>query len=232
MEEAVAIIVAAGASHRMGSDKLFLPLAGKPLLAHTLAAFETCAQISRIVVVVADHNRARVEELAANFPKVGPVVPGGEHRRDSVAAGLRAVPESAELIAIHDAARPLVEPGDLLRALEAAAAFGAAALARPVTDTLKRASSDADGDLPVVSSSVDRDCLYAMETPQAFQRRFIFEAYDTVLQAGDIVTDEVTALQAHGHPVRLVMASRPNPKVTFPGDLYLVEALVAANARR
>ncbi len=226
MEETTVIIVAAGSSRRMGADKLFLDLAGEPVLARSLAVFERCSAVAGIVVVTSADNRDRVAQLEAACPKIVAVVPGGDHRHESVAAGLAAVPDSAGLIAIHDAARPLVAADDVVRVLEAAAEHGAAALAHPIADTLKRASVEDGSSLPKVTSSVDREALYGMETPQAFRREFILEAYDSILQSGDIVTDEVSALQAHGHPVRLVMSSSPNPKITFRSDLALAEALL------
>lgn len=215
---ASAVIVAAGGARRMGFDKLLANLAGEPVLLRTVRAFAACAGVGEIIVVT-DECRAQVVR-SAGVPKMSRIVPGGAERHLSVWNGLQEC--RGELIAVHDGARPLVSPDMISRCLEAAARHGAAALARRVTETLKRA--DASG---CVTGSVDREHLWAMETPQAFQREILLGAYRSVMERAEVVTDEVSAVQAAGHPVFLVENAQPNLKITFPADLCAAERLLA-----
>lgn len=218
-----AIIVAGGSSRRMGFDKTFATLAGKPVIAHSIAAFENAECVSGIIVVGRADRVGEIRDLVAQqkFTKVRNVVPGGVHRQDSVAEGLRHAAE-AEFVAVHDAARPLVEPAEVERVYDAARAHGAAALAAPVTDTLKRATADR-----LVSGSVDREGLYAMQTPQVFAREGLVEAYRSVFARNLTVTDEISAIEHLGRSAVLVPNDHPNFKITFPGDLPLAELVFA-----
>ena len=218
-----AIVVAAGSSSRMGFDKLFADLHGKPVLLHALLAFERSTAIDEIVLVLNEAQRARVDALIgwARLKKVRRLVPGGAERHLSVARGLEAVDPSATVIAVHDGARPLVSDGDLLRTVQQAQATGAAVLAHPVVDTLKRSDDGRQ-----VTGHVDRSQLWAMETPQAFRADWLREAYARVAQTGLAPTDEVSAMQELGHPVTLVAATAFNPKITHPADLELVKKLL------
>ena len=139
-----AIIVGAGSSQRMGFDKLFETIPGKPVLAHTIAAFENAKSVSQIVVVVREDRHRDLEKLVRdqNWKKIQSVVAGGEHRQDSVRAGLEELSENARYVAVHDAARPLVTAEKIERVYQACREQGAAALADPITDTLKRADVD------------------------------------------------------------------------------------------
>src|SRR6202140_2346225 len=141
MSMLTAIIVAAGSSQRMGFDKLFETIAGKPVLAHTIVAFENAKSVSQIIVVVREDRHRDLEKLVRdqNWKKIQSVVAGGEHRQDSVRAGLSHLDESAQYVAVHDAARPLVTAEQIERVYQACREQGAAALADPITDTLKRA---------------------------------------------------------------------------------------------
>jgi 2-C-methyl-D-erythritol 4-phosphate cytidylyltransferase len=140
-----------------------------------------------------------------------------------VANGLAALAADAEFIAVHDGARPLLHPEDLGRCLEAAAACHAAALARRVTETLKR--SDERG---FCTGSVAREQLWCMETPQVFAGSLLRQAYAALPADAAPVTDEVTAVQATGHAVRFIESHHPNPKITRPADLPLAAALLTA----
>lgn len=213
MGTASAVIVAAGGARRMGFDKLLAELGGEPVLVHAVRAFLACPEIGEIIVVT-DESRAAVLERAGLRDLR--VVPGGSERHLSVWNGLQ--PCSGNFVAVHDGARPLVTPDMISRCLAVAAVHGAAALAKPVTDTLKRA--DASGR---VTESVSRDGVWAMETPQAFRRADLLAAYRQIIDRGEIVTDEVSALQAAGFPVHLVENPMPNLKITFPADLKLAE---------
>lgn len=205
----------------MGFDKLAAPLAGLPVLRRSLEAFLAAPSITAVVVVAPAE---RFEELlSGSFAKPVIRVDGGANRQDSVANGLAAVPPGTTLVAVHDGARPLVRPEAIDRCVASAAERGAAALARPVTETLKRA--DAEG---LSRESVDRELLWFMETPQCFQLPLLLQAYAAVTRSNLTVTDEVSALEAIGVPTLLVDARYPNLKITHPSDLSLAEALLNA----
>lgn len=213
-----AILVAAGSSQRMGFDKLASPLAGIPVLRRTLDAFLAADSIAEVVVVCPEE---RWELLGGKFSKPVRRVQGGADRQDSVAAGLAALSENADLVAVHDGARPLVSPDDIDRCVAAAVEHRAAALARRVTETLKR--SDTDG---FSAGAVSREQLWFMETPQVFEIPLLREAYSAVAAQGLAVTDEVSALEAVGARVKFVESGHPNLKITTPADLALAEALL------
>lgn len=214
-----AILVAAGSSRRMGFDKLASPLAGVAVLRRTLDAFLAAGSIAEIVVVCP---LDRWEFLGpGDFLKPVSRVDGGTDRQDSVAAGLAALFENADLVAVHDGARPLVSPEDIDRCVAAAAEHRAASLARRVTETLKR--SDA-GDFS--AEAVSREHLWFMETPQVFEIPLLREAYQAVSRRGLAVTDEVSALEAIGVRVKFVESQHPNLKITTPADLALAEAIL------
>lgn len=214
-----AVIVAAGSSRRAGFDKLAAPLAGVPVLRRSVEAFVAAGAAA--VVVVCPESRWQETGLAgAAFPIPVTRTDGGAERQDSVYAGLRALPDGMDFVAVHDGARPLVTPEGILACLDAAAQTGAAACAHPVVDTLKRA--DAAG--LTLSEPVSREHLWGMETPQVFHLALLREAYDTVRAQGLTVTDEVSAVEALGVPTRLVQVG-PNLKITLPGDLELAELI-------
>ncbi len=222
-----AIIVAAGTSQRMGFDKLFADLGGRPVVAWSVAAFQACAAVDGIVLVTHPEKESPFRELAQRegWTKLRAVLPGGAQRHLSVWNGLQTVgggdvPEN--YVAVHDGARPLVTPGAITRCLELAQTTGAACCASPVTDTLKRA--DAQGR---IASGVDRTNLWAMQTPQTFSLPLLLRAYRAVIDAGEIVTDETSALERIGQPVALFNSGDFNLKITYPQDLELARHLLA-----
>jgi len=218
-----AIIVAGGSSQRMGFDKLFAVIAGEPVIAHSIRAFEHASSVSEIVVVARNerHDEIRKISRAAGFKKVRSIEPGGERRQDSVCAGLDRIDHAAKYVAVHDAARPLITPEQIERAFEQCRVHGSAALAQPVNDTLKRA----DADLLVVGL-VDRHQLYAMQTPQIFERKLIEDAYRDVDAEKASVTDEVSAVERLGHKIALVLNDDFNFKITYPRDLPLADFIL------
>lgn len=223
-----AIIVAAGSSRRMGFDKLFAELAGKPVVAHSVAAFEACAAVDEIVVVTREERMPLVRELATaeGWRKLRRVVIGGAERHLSVWNGLEAAAASeGDFVAVHDGARPLVTPDMIERCLERARAVGAACCAAPISDTLKRA--DGQG---CVAGAIDRAGLWAMHTPQIFAAAALGRAYRAVLEAGSAVTDEASAMEAIGLPVALVDSGEYNVKITYPADLRLAETILRQRA--
>jgi len=218
-----AIIVAAGDSRRMGFDKLFAAIAGKPVIAHTISAFERANSVNGIIVVAREDRHDEIKTMAGdeNFKKVRSIIPGGEYRQDSVRAGLEHLDSATRWVAVHDAARPLVTPEQIECVFQQCANHAAAALAEPVNDTLKRADSNL-----LVSASVDRDQLYAMQTPQVFERQLIEEAYRAVYAENISVTDEVSAVERLGREVVLVLNDDFNFKVTYPRDLPVAQFIL------
>ncbi|MFN2474803.1 MAG: 2-C-methyl-D-erythritol 4-phosphate cytidylyltransferase [Chthoniobacterales bacterium] len=222
-----AIIVAGGSSRRMGFDKTFALLAGRPIIAHSLAAFAATESVHAIVVVGRADRLADLREVVAqhSFGKVREVIAGGTHRQDSVNEGLLRVSTSAEFVAVHDAARPLVTSGEIERVFDAARRHGAASLAAPVADTLKRAD-----DAGMVSGSVDRQGVYGMQTPQIFRRELLLEAYARVADERLSITDEVSAVERLCREVVLVPNEDYNFKITYPADLRLAELVLSDRA--
>jgi len=218
-----AIIVAAGDSRRMGFDKLFAAIAGKPVIAHTISAFERANSVNGIIVVAREDRHDKIKKMAGdeNFKKIRSIIPGGKYRQDSVRAGLEHLDSVTRWVAVHDAARPLVTPEQIERVFQQCENHAAAALAEPINDTLKRADSDL-----LVSASVDRDRLYAMQTPQVFERHLIEQAYRAVHAENILVTDEVSAVERLGREVVLVLNDDFNFKVTYPRDLSVAEFIL------
>jgi 2-C-methyl-D-erythritol 4-phosphate cytidylyltransferase len=220
-----AVIVAAGKGIRMGPnvDKLFLEVAGRPVVAHTWRRFEDAPCIDEIIVVVRDGMQSAFEALARQygFKKPHRLVVGGRERQDSVSNGLAALSDSVQVVAIQDGARPCTS-GALIEATVAAGReVGAAVAAVPVSDTIKES---ADGQL--VARTVDRSKLWAVQTPQTFRLEVIRKALAEVQKRGLHLTDDTAACEIIGQPVRLVLTTSPNPKVTVPSDLPWVELLL------
>jgi len=219
-----AIIVAAGSGSRMGFDKLMARLGGAPVILRTLEAFQVCPEIDEIILVCPPDRAEVIQRIAddGEMRKIRRIVPGGAERHLSVWAGLQAVSAGSSYVAVHDGARPLIHPAQISRCLARARETGAAASARPVSETLKQA--DASGR---VTGSVNREGLWIMETPQVFAKSLLVSAYEAVLRDGLLVTDEVSALGHIGHEVWLVDNPTPNPKITWPPDLALAERLLS-----
>jgi 2-C-methyl-D-erythritol 4-phosphate cytidylyltransferase len=222
-----AIIVAAGSSQRMGFDKLFAPIAGKPVIAHTLQAFERASCVNEIIVVARGDRLDEIRKIShvGNFKKIRSIITGGERRQDSVRIGLGRLSADAKYVAVHDAARPLVTSEQIERVFEKCRDYGAAALAEPVCDTVKRADVD-----HIVTASVDRHQLYVMQTPQVFERGLIEEAYRAAHTENVSLTDEVSAVERLGRKVVLVLNNDFNFKITYPRDLELAEFVLKQRA--
>src|SRR5437588_3561689 len=220
-----AIIVAAGSSERMGFDKLFALVGGKPVIAHTIAVFESTDCIDEIILVGRSDSLGELRKIIGQPTKVTGVIAGGALRQDSVKTGLEYINAKSDFVAVHDAARPLVTPEKITRVFEMCRKTGAASLVEPINDTLKRA----DGELTVIES-VDRDGVYAMQTPQIFARDLLEEAYRLVAKKNVSVTDEVSAVELLGRKVVLVPSHDFNFKLTYPRDLPLAEFVLKQRA--
>jgi 2-C-methyl-D-erythritol 4-phosphate cytidylyltransferase len=220
-----AILVAAGKGVRMGTDKLWLEVAGRPVIAHSWQRLNDAKCVDEIIVVVRDGMQQSFAELAARFHFKKPfhIVVGGAERQDSVWNGLEALPPEAEIVAIQDAARPCTSAALIAATIEAAREAGAAVAARPVTDTIKET---ADG--KTIACTLDRAKLWSVQTPQTFRVAVIRNAISAARRQNLIFTDDTAACELIGQPVRLVASTTPNPKVTVPGDLPLIETLLRA----
>ena len=212
---ASALIPAAGSGARFGRgvNKVFCEVAGRPILAHTLAVFESCEAVDELIVIVGEREVEPARELVGRFGfrKVREIVAGGAHRQDSVANGLKEV--TGDVVAIHDAARPLVTREIIERSIHEAARSGACIAAVPVIDTIK---SVADG---AVTGTIDRRDLYAVQTPQTFLTDLIREGYERALADGFHATDDAALVERLGKRVTVVPGSYDNIKITTPADL-------------
>lgn len=213
-----AIVVAAGSSRRMGFDKLMAPLAGAPVLEHSINAFVLSDAVNEVIVVCPEQRFTKLK-IIQNGTLIKRV-DGGENRHNSVSNGLDALDSTCTWVAVHDGARPLISQQQIHATLESAQLHKAATSAKRITDTVKRSDSE-----QCIKESVDRENLWAMETPQIFSKDLLLQAYHEVEEAQDLVTDEVSALELIGVHTYLVPNSTPNLKITFPEDLALAELL-------
>ena len=215
-----ALVVAAGSSRRMGTagDKLLAPVAGHPVIAHTLAALSACEEIHDLVLVGGEDRLPFLQQLLAayKFTKVRVLVPGGATRQQSVAKGLAAIDWPADLVAVHDGARPCVDREDICRVVADARLHGAAVLATPLVDTVKRVEQG------LIRGEVDRSSLWAVQTPQVFRLDWLRAAYaaPTALKA---VTDDAALVSLLGYEIKITPGSVNNFKVTTPEDLWRAE---------
>jgi 2-C-methyl-D-erythritol 4-phosphate cytidylyltransferase len=220
-----AVIVAAGKGTRMGphADKLFLEVAGAPVVAHTWRRIDAAPCVDVVVLVIRDGMQSAFRDLAAAFKPAKPyrLVAGGDERQDSVWNGLQALGSGVDVVAIHDGARPCATVELIAETIQAARIVGAAVAAQRVTDTVKES---AGGD--TISRHLDRARLWAVQTPQAFRVEVIRKALSLVREKGLHVTDDTAACELIGQPVKLVESLSPNPKVTVPSDLPYLEMLL------
>ncbi len=213
-----AVIVAAGKGERMGEDKMFASLGGRPVLEQTVAVFEHSPIIDEIAIVFGEHNIEKGRQLVdkAGWKKVIAICVGGARRQDSVAVGLKEL-NDCQWIVIHDGARPLVTSRLIKDCLEAAGESAAAACAVPIGDTIKMVGDDG-----FVIRTPPREKLWAVQTPQAFASGIINEAYS---QAGHDATDDAALVERSGGRVKLCSGSYENIKITTPEDLALARLL-------
>ncbi|MBI2941379.1 MAG: 2-C-methyl-D-erythritol 4-phosphate cytidylyltransferase [Chloroflexi bacterium] len=212
-----AIIVAAGASRRFGGDKLYHSLGARPLLAHTVDAFQRTPGIDRIVLVVSPAAVPAAERLIAssNWDTPVQVTTGGARRQDSVERWLALV-DDCEWVAIHDGARPLVTPEIIARGIAVVREAGAAVAAVPVKDTIKRVSG-------TIVETLNRDTLWSAQTPQLFGTTLLRQAFVATVED---VTDDASLVERLGHPVKLFLGDYDNIKVTTAVDLLIAEAIL------
>jgi 2-C-methyl-D-erythritol 4-phosphate cytidylyltransferase len=222
-----ALIAAAGSGRRMGREleKQFLPLGGKPLLAHTLSRFEMAVSVDCVVVVVPPGRETFCRHAiveAEGFRKVTHVVAGAETRQRSVMTGFGCLDEGIDIVVVHDGARPFVTPELIEAAIAAARRVGCAIAAIPESDTLKRVATTG-----LVQETLDRQHLWRAQTPQAFQRPILRGALEYAGRQRLDVTDEAALVEALALPVQIIPGSIWNFKITSPDDLQLAELVVA-----
>lgn len=204
------------------ADKVLAPLADKPVFAHSAAAFVRSGVVDFFVVTYRDQRQ--MVELSAYAPTPTLFVPGGEERQDSVAAALAELPDDVKYVFIHDCARPLIRPEQLVALHKIVRREDAVVLAHRVTDTIKEHHGEG------MLRSLNRDQLWAMETPQVFSRDLICRAYAKAMTSKRRFTDDAAAVELLKHPVALLENPHPNPKLTTPTDLAWLEFLLANTA--
>jgi 2-C-methyl-D-erythritol 4-phosphate cytidylyltransferase len=227
MSRVAAILLAAGRGARMQgavSDKILAPLAGRPVFAHSAAAFQTSDVADFYVIVHRDTPQLRA--LMAYAPTPATFVPGGAERQHSVARALEALPDDIDCVFIHDCARPLVRAEQLVALHKIARREKAVVLAHRITDTLKEHRDNAR------LRTLDRSRLWAMETPQVFSRALIARAYARVAEKKLRITDDAQAVELLGAPVALLENPHPNPKLTTPADFAWLEFLLSKDQAR
>lgn len=223
-----AVIVAAGRGSRMNMDvsKQYIEIADKPVAARTLQAFENCDYIDEIVLVINEKDFIYCKQNIVDFygfSKVKALVAGGEERQDSVYNGLKEISNNCDIVLIHDGARPFVSEQNLINSIDAAIEFGASCVAVPVKDTIKEVDENI-----FINKTLQRNSLWAMQTPQTFRYDLIMKAYEEAIQNGIKVTDDAAMVECLGVKVKLVMGNYFNIKITTQEDLIMGEAIARA----
>ncbi len=224
-----AIIVAAGAGRRIGgaTAKTYLPIAGRALILRTLDRVFSSQSVTDLVLVVGsediDYCRQLLDAEVSFKSRAIILQTGGATRQESVRRGLEKISASADLVLIHDGARPFVSTPLIDRCIEAARVHGAAVVGLPARDTLKRVGADS-----LVQNTPERAGLWEIQTPQIFHRELIVAAHELAVRDGYDATDDAMVVERMGKPVFVVEGERTNFKITVPEDLLLAEALIAA----
>jgi 2-C-methyl-D-erythritol 4-phosphate cytidylyltransferase len=223
------VIVAAGKGSRMktAESKQYLPLNGKPVLVHTLELFQQLDEVSTIVLVTGEGDVERCTDYMNRYgiSKLQRIIVGGKERQHSVWNGLKALPDEVEWVMVHDGVRPFAAKRHIIKCLNKAMEFGAAVLAVPVKDTIKIVD-----DSGVIRSTPDRRSLWAIQTPQAFRRSLLEQAYEQAEREGFTGTDDAMLVERAGTKVHVVEADYYNIKITTPEDLPWAE-WIAQNIR-
>ena len=216
-----AVIVAAGNASRMGGiDKVMAPLRGEPMILHTVRAFQENSLIREIVIVTRKDLLESIRQLCRDMDKVTAVVEGGADRQASVEAGLAALSKKMPLVAVQDGARPLISQTVIDRTVRAANTYGAAAPAIPVKDTIKTVQGG------IVTQTPDRSSLFAVQTPQIFDKDLLMGALQKAREEQAAITDDCSAVELLGMSVKIVEGDERNLKVTTPMDLKVAELLM------
>lgn len=220
MRDISVIIVAAGESKRMGTEirKPYILLKGKPILRYSIDVFRVIPSVKEIVIAVNPRDTQRTEQIIKRFKDIKTVV-GGARRVDSVFNALMATDNQSRIILVHDAARPFVRRADIVRLIKEVRQSGAAILAAPVKDTIKKSqtiSSKHQNKIIIKETITPRESLWAAQTPQGFRRDWLIRAYQ---DTGVNVTDDASLVEIMGLPVRIVRGSEENIKITTKADM-------------
>jgi 2-C-methyl-D-erythritol 4-phosphate cytidylyltransferase len=226
VKKAAAIVVAGGQGKRIGGTtcKQFIEISGKPILCHTLQKFQACKAVDEIITVVPGLDVDRVSSLCDSeweILKPHKTIAGGEERNQSVWAGLQALSDDIEIVAIHDGVRPFILPEIITLLIAQAGQFGAVAIGVPPKDTIKEIERC------LVQKTLPRESLIAIQTPQVFLRDLIVRAYEHAMVEGFVSTDDAALVERLGHQVRIVAGDYRNIKITSPEDLVIAEALMS-----
>ncbi len=218
------IFPAAGQSRRMrsGENKVFLEMAGRPILLHALLSFSQVPEVGQLIVAVGKPEIPAAERMLRGVSGLKPcvVTAGGTERQYSVGGAMKLVPEEAEVVLVHDAARPLVSRETILTVIEAARETGAAVAAVPEKNTVKVVSREG-----LVVKTPPRETLWAVQTPQGFRRDVLLRAYEKAEEDGFLGMDEAGLVERLGLPVKVVQSEYRNIKITRPEDLVIAEGL-------
>ena len=219
-----AIIVAAGNSQRMGRDKIMMPLGDRPVIAHTLAAFQKCEHIDEIIVVTKYERLQEIADICNDYKidKTSKIVRGGRTRAESALLGVSEANDRSTLIAIHDGARPFVSTALIDRAVNSAKVNHAVAPAVYSTDTVRIVNTKG-----VVVSTPNRDTVALIQTPQVFDADLIKSALTKAVEKNMRITDDCSAVEALGVKVTVVAGEQTNIKLTSSTDTYLAEKILA-----
>ena len=218
----VAIIVAGGQGKRMGKPKQFLKIVGRPMLEWALSAFQKAKVIDGIILVVEESELSKSKHF--HYSKLLKVVAGGKERQDSVKNGLKELPATTAIVVIHDGARPAVTPFLIEQSVKAARKYGAAIIGVPAKDTIKEINNSM-----FIKRTVDRSKLWQAQTPQTFRASIIRKAYTKIRGK---ITDDAMPVEKLNIPVKMIMGSYENLKMTTPEDLKIMEAILTSRKER
>ncbi|HEY4543341.1 MAG TPA: 2-C-methyl-D-erythritol 4-phosphate cytidylyltransferase [Tissierellaceae bacterium] len=221
------IIAAAGMSNRMGSkiNKQFLVIDNKPILAHTIEKFEQCTYIDEIIVVSKEEEVDYCKHEIVNkygFKKVRHIIRGGKERQDSIYNGILALSEKSDIVLTHDGARPFIKIEHIKKGIEGVLEHGSCVIGVPVKDTIKVIREDEN----TVHHTPKRSLLWAAQTPQCFWTRILKDGYEYAMEEGIMGTDDSSLVEKRGYPIKMLMGSYDNIKITTPEDLIIGESLL------
>lgn len=223
-----AIILAAGRSERMGTNKMTLRVGTKTVIQRTLEAFEECPAIDEIVIAASDATVNDCTEMVRQmgYTKVTGVVKGGDTRQESVRKALASVSSDAEFVAVHDGARPLIKPQTIDEICGEAIVYGGAVAGVRCVDTVKSVD-----DSMLVTSTIDREHTVTVQTPQIFRKDILEEAHRRAAEDGFVGTDECMLAERIGCKVKVVECSRQNVKITYPEDVTYMTWVLKARGK-
>ncbi len=223
-----AVIVAAGGATRMGMNKMLLDLGSKTVFERSVEVFDNCAAVDEIVIVSSEENKSRYCSIVRDklFSKVTGIIRGGSTRQESVRLGINACSGNADIIVIHDGARPLIKPETVVETVENALQYGAAAVAIKSRDTIKQIDSEG-----FAIATISRETSIQVQTPQTFRRDLIIAAHNKALEDGFVGTDDCSLIERMGGRSKLVFITYFNLKLTVPDDLAIAKSILISRGK-